>query len=130
MSSRSSSADRRFAKESGAEREIADLADPVLDELGFNVVEASSGEAALAALDRIPDLRLLVTDHLMPGMEGVELARQVKLSRPNLACLIISGYADVEGIAPDLPRLTKPFKAEELREGLAATGFGSSRGLT
>jgi ribosome maturation factor RimP len=38
MSSRSFSADRRFAKESGAEREIADLAEPVLDELGFRLV--------------------------------------------------------------------------------------------
>jgi len=36
----------------------------------------------------------------------------------------MSGYADVDGIAPDLPRLTKPFKVEELREALAATGFG------
>lgn len=99
----------------------------MLDELGFNVVEASSGEAALAALDRIPDLKLLVTDHLMQGMDGVELVREAKLGRPNLVCLIISGYADVEGIAPDLPRLTKPFKVEELREALAATGLGSSR---
>jgi len=98
----------------------------MLDELGFDVVEASSGEAALAAIDRVPDLKLLVTDHLMPGMDGVELVRRVKMSRPDLRCLIISGYADVEGIAPDLPRLTKPFKAEELREALATTGFGSN----
>jgi PAS domain S-box-containing protein len=99
----------------------------MLDEIGFDVVEASSGEAALAALDRVPDLKLIVTDHLMPGMDGVELARRVKLSRPNLPCLIISGYADVEGIAPDLPRLTKPFKVGELREALAALGLGSTR---
>src|SRR5262245_7964129 len=38
MSSRSSSADRRFARETGAEREIADLAEPVLEELGFRLV--------------------------------------------------------------------------------------------
>ncbi|GGG22293.1 hypothetical protein GCM10010924_59790 [Rhizobium wenxiniae] len=96
----------------------------MLDEIGFEVVEASSGEAALAAVDRVPDLKLIVTDHLMPGMDGVELVRRVKLHRPTLPCLIISGYADVDGIAPDLPRLTKPFKVEELREALAATGFG------
>ncbi len=98
----------------------------MLDELGFDVVEAPSAEAALVALDRMPDVKLLVTDHLMPGIDGVELARRVKLNRPNLPCLIISGYADVDGIAPDLPRLTKPFKIEELREALATTGFGSS----
>ena len=38
MSTRSSSADRRFAEESGTEREIADLAEPVLEELGFRIV--------------------------------------------------------------------------------------------
>ena len=38
MSSRSSSADRRFARETGAAREIADLAEPVLEELGFRLV--------------------------------------------------------------------------------------------
>lgn len=98
----------------------------MLDEFGFDVVEASSGEAALAALDHVSDLKLLVTDHLMPGMDGAELARRVKLNRPDLPCLIISGYADVEGIAPDLPRLTKPFRGEEFREALVAIGLGSS----
>ncbi len=102
----------------------------MLDEIGFDVVEASSGDAALVALDRMSELRLLVTDHLMPGMDGVELVRRVKLDRPTLPCLIISGYADVDGIAPDLPRLAKPFKAEELREALAAAGFGVSSSST
>jgi len=98
----------------------------MLEEIGFDVVEASNGEAALASLDSIADLKLVVTDHLMPGLDGVELVRRVQLLRPNLPCLIISGYADVEGIAPDLPRLTKPFKVEDLREALIASGFGAN----
>jgi YesN/AraC family two-component response regulator len=63
---------------------------------------------------------------MMPGLDGVELVRRVQLLRPNLPCLIVSGYADVEGIAPDLPRLTKPFKVEDLREALIASGFGAN----
>ena len=98
----------------------------MLEEIGFDVVEASNGEAALASLDSIADLKLVVTDHLMPGLDGVELVRRVQLLRPNLPCLIVSGYADVEGIAPDLPRLTKPFKVEDLREALIASGFGAN----
>jgi PAS domain S-box-containing protein len=98
----------------------------MLEEIGFDVVEASNGEAALASLDSIADLKLVVTDHLMPGLDGVELVRRVQLLRPNLPCLIVSGYADVEGIAPDLPRLTKPFKVDDLREALIASGFGAN----
>ncbi|KQZ53369.1 hypothetical protein ASD54_25765 [Rhizobium sp. Root149] len=91
----------------------------MLDEIGFEVIEASSAEAALAALDNLSDLTLLVTDHLMPGMDGVELSKRVQALCPTLPCLIISGYADVERVAPDLQRLNKPFKVEELQRMLA-----------
>jgi CheY-like chemotaxis protein len=55
----------------------------------------------------------------MPGMTGTELAREMKAVRPDLPVLIISGYADLEDVAPDLPRLTKPFKEAELASALA-----------
>jgi CheY-like chemotaxis protein len=62
---------------------------------------------------------LLVTDHLMSGMTGVDLARRVRGLRPTLPALVISGYAEAEGIAPDLPRLTKPFRMPDLAAALA-----------
>lgn len=86
----------------------------MLEEAGFTVIEAASGEAALMILREQPDVAVLVTDHLMPGMDGTQLARRARLVRADLPCLIISGYADVDGIAPDLPRLAKPFRAKEL----------------
>ena len=65
MSSRSSSADRRFAKESGAEREIADLAEPVLDELGFRIVRVKvsgrDGGTVQVMADR-PDGQMTIDD--------------------------------------------------------------------
>ena len=65
MSSRSSSADRRFAKESGAEREIADLAEPVLDELGFRLVRVKvsgrDGGTVQVMADR-PDGQMTIDD--------------------------------------------------------------------
>jgi signal transduction histidine kinase len=91
----------------------------MLSELGFTVVEASSASEALDILNDGQDFDLLVTDHLMPGMTGAELIRRVRVSQPNLLALIISGYAEVEGIEPDLPRLTKPFRHSELAESLA-----------
>jgi signal transduction histidine kinase len=91
----------------------------MLTELGFDVVEAGSAEEALGLICKggVPDL--LVTDHLMPGMSGAALAREGRRIKPELPVLIVSGYAEVEGVAPDLPRLTKPFRNAELASMIA-----------
>jgi PAS domain S-box-containing protein len=91
----------------------------MLAELGYDVVEASCAEDALSLLDGPAHVDVLVTDHMMPGMTGVELARAVRASRPGTNVLIISGYAEVEGLAPELPRLAKPFRQNDLAESLA-----------
>ena len=91
----------------------------MLAELGFEVVEAASAGEALRLLDTGLSPSLLVTDHLMPGMSGTELARQVRETRPEVSILVVSGYAESEGIEPDLPRLTKPFRKDELATALA-----------
>jgi CheY-like chemotaxis protein len=96
----------------------ASTADMLLD-LGYRVEEAASAEAALALLNADTKPDLLITDHLMPGMTGVELVRAVREKYPELPVLLVSGYAEVEGIAPDLPRLTKPFRRSELAEKLS-----------
>jgi CheY-like chemotaxis protein len=92
-------------------------ADMLMD-LGYEVVEASSAEEALRLVSGGLRPELLVTDHLMPGMSGVELARALRSDRPKLPVLIVSGYAEAEGIAPEIPRLTKPFRNAELAESL------------
>lgn len=94
-------------------------ADMLID-LGFEVVEACSAEEALGLINAgaVPDL--LVTDHLMPGMTGAELAQEARVLKPALPILVVSGYAEVEGIAPGLPRLTKPFRSVELAKSLEA----------
>ena len=94
----------------------------MLEEAGFSVTEVASAEEALGILRRGDAVALLVTDHLMPGMNGMQLVRIARDFRPSLPCLIVSGYAEVESIAPDLPRLTKPFRAAELGEALGRLG--------
>lgn len=86
----------------------------MLTDLGYQVIEAASGEAALKLLDAGQQFGLLVTDHLMPGISGTDLARLVRMSRPEISVLLISGYAEHEGLDPDIPRLTKPFRKDEL----------------
>lgn len=95
----------------------------MLCELGFTVLEAASAQDALELLRARRDIRLLVTDHLMPGIDGTQLVRLVREADPDLPCMIISGYAEVEGIASDIPRLTKPFRASEMAAAVESLGF-------
>ncbi|MGK2909098.1 MAG: ATP-binding protein [Sphingobium sp.] len=91
----------------------------MLSELGYQVVEAASAEDALKVLGNASQVDLMVTDHLMPGLSGTELAKRVRDSNPGMRILVISGYAEAKGISPDLPRLTKPFKQNDLAASLA-----------
>lgn len=95
----------------------------MLEDLGFDVRHADSAEAALTLVGDglVPDL--LISDHLMPGITGVDLARKVRGSFADLPVLIVSGYAEAEGVAPDLPRLTKPFRSADLEACLTSLGM-------
>jgi len=86
----------------------------MLEDLGYTVREAGSGEAALETIAAGLRPDLLITDHLMPGMTGTELAARVREALPLTPILLISGYADADGIAPGMPRLTKPFRERDL----------------
>jgi CheY-like chemotaxis protein len=92
----------------------------MLVDLGYRVIEATSTEEALDMIRDGTPVDLIVTDHLMAGMSGAELARTIRERSPHIPVLIISGYSEVEGIASDLPRLTKPFRKDELMACLAA----------
>jgi PAS domain S-box-containing protein len=91
----------------------------MLTDLGFRVQEVPSAEAALQAIDSGLEPDLLITDHLMPGMTGVELAHLVRSRRPQTKILVISGFSEVEGIESSLARLTKPFVQGDLEAALA-----------
>jgi PAS domain S-box-containing protein len=95
----------------------------MLAELGYDVLEAESAQEALALIEAGP-LDLVITDHLMPGLSGTDLARIIAAERPGLPVLVVSGYADLEGLPPDLPRLTKPFRQIDLAERLAEMRSG------
>ena len=91
----------------------------MLADLGYSVLEADSAEEGLARIDDGTPVDLVVTDHLMPGMTGVALARRLRTTHPALPVLIVSGYADVDSLDPDLPRLAKPFRQADLATTVA-----------
>jgi CheY-like chemotaxis protein len=95
----------------------ATTADMLID-VGYEVVQAGSGDEALNQVAAGVRSDLLVTDHLMPGQNGPDLAAALRKTWPELLVLIISGYAENAGIPVDLPRLTKLFRQAELLESL------------
>jgi PAS domain S-box-containing protein len=92
----------------------------MLVQLGYDVIESPSAEDALAIIQSGRRIDLLVTDHLMAGISGAELARILRDLRPDLPILIVSGYAEVAEMAPDVPRLAKPFRQADLAASVAA----------
>ena len=97
----------------------------MLDRLGYDVVQANGGVRALELLGTHKNIDALVTDYLMPGMTGRELAEHARRDRPNLPVLLITGYTRLDEIGPDLARLEKPFRQAEFAARVAelvATG--------
>jgi PAS domain S-box-containing protein len=92
----------------------------MLAELGYEPHGADSAEAALRMIDRGFRPDILITDHLMPGMTGEKLAQAVKTRLPHTAILLVSGFAELEGVDSALPCLTKPFVQRDLAHAIAA----------
>jgi CheY-like chemotaxis protein len=91
----------------------------MLEDLGHRVIGASSGPHALDILKSEQPIDLMMTDHVMPGMTGLELAAASREVRPSLPILLATGYADLpEGAQVDLPRLAKPYHQDQLRDRL------------
>jgi two-component system, cell cycle sensor histidine kinase and response regulator CckA len=90
----------------------------VLQRYGYRVFEADSSEAALAHVSRLNGtVDLLLTDVMLAGMDGGELARLLRRDRPQLPVLFISGYADPtvkQALPANAHLLEKPFTAHML----------------
>ena len=101
---------------------VREVAAFVLDELGYAVVEAGSGGAALDLLDEHPGVDVLLVDFAMPGMNGAELAREARVKRPGLPVVFVTGYADFTALKDVSPEriVQKPLREEELGAKLRA----------
>lgn len=103
--------------------EVRTVTAGMLGDAGYDVIDVGSGGAALDRLAREGDrVALLILDFAMPGMNGVEVARAVRHSRPGLPILFVTGYADTallaENAGPDRV-LQKPFRAAILTAKVA-----------
>jgi PAS domain S-box-containing protein len=92
----------------------------MLEDLGHRVVQAGSAKEALNLLAEHPDVEILITDHAMPNMTGVELAEAVHQCTPDLPIVLATGYAELPaGAASGLTRLSKPFTQLELNDAIS-----------
>ena len=94
----------------------------MLEDVGHTVLQAGSAREALTALRDGPMPDIVVTDHVMPGMTGLQLAEAVRAQHARMPILLVSGYADeTPGADLDVPRLSKPFTQRELTDAIDAT---------
>jgi DNA-binding NtrC family response regulator len=102
------------------ERAIRDLLEAMLRRRKYDVVGALAPAAALPWIsDQAHAIDLLITDVSMPGINGAELAAQLREYQPELPVIFMSGYANIQGArsatAGDRERfLAKPFKFNDL----------------
>ena len=94
-----------------------------LSDLGYDVIEADSGGAALETLEHHDRIDAMVLDFAMPGMNGGELAKELKARLPEAPILFATGYADAEAltdVGEDMI-VRKPFTQAELARKLSRT---------
>ncbi len=106
---------------------VRDIAAGLLREEGYSVFEARSGGSALEIIERETKIDLMLIDFAMPGMNGAELARQVRTTRTTLPILFMTGFADrtaMSGVS-DTHLVRKPFVDDELAKKVRAA-LGSS----
>jgi CheY-like chemotaxis protein len=101
--------------------DVREVAVSSLESLGYHMLAAENGPAALDLLARSGEVDLLIVDMAMPGMNGVELIRRARERWGDLRAMLVTGYADVAAFAPadgDLV-LQKPYRLERLAENVA-----------
>jgi two-component system cell cycle sensor histidine kinase/response regulator CckA len=106
------------------EEPVVKFVDRVLRDAGYKTVTASNGPEAIETAKRIGPLGALVTDVMMPGMTGDELARILRQTEPTLKVLYLTGYSDrlfkeKATLWADEAFLDKPCTMKGLREAVS-----------
>jgi len=107
--------------------EVLEVAVELFRQLGYDVVSASNGKDALDIIRRSPDVDVVFSDIVMPGMTGIELGRQIRSIAPNVKVILASGYTSnmSEIRDPGLSEfafVAKPYRMAEIIKKLRAAG--------
>ena len=97
--------------------EVGRFCTQILEDLGHSTVWAHNAEEALAEIERVPfRFEAVFSDVVMPGMGGIELAKRLRVSHPDLPVVLTSGYSDVLAREDDhgFDLVRKPYSAEQV----------------
>jgi hypothetical protein len=104
---------------------VRDIVCRILTKAGYEVRSAGDPQEALKlCLDRTMRIDALVSDVIMPGMSGTQLAAELRQTRPDLPVLFMSGYTSGpapggQELPPDAPLLHKPFQNDQLLQAMS-----------
>lgn len=89
----------------------------LLDNLGYQAHLAEDGSSALEVLREHPDIQLMISDIVMPGLDGLQLVEKARSLHPDLDVLLISGYTDHRVPPSKRTRfMRKPFSMQDLAQ--------------
>lgn len=97
----------------------------IVEDAGFDVLEAANADAAVAILETRDDIRVVVTDVQMPGsMDGVKLAKAVRDRWPPILIIVVSGHHKLQSgeLPDDVIFLSKPYSARQMHQALSRMG--------
>ena len=101
------------------------VAERALTRAGYTVVAASQGEEGLERFAQMEKVDLIISDVVMPTMDGPAMVRAMRAKRPDLPVLFMSGYAEEQLRQSididDVAFLPKPFSVAQLAEAVSAT---------
>jgi len=100
---------------------VRQVAISTLNSLGFEVIEAETGDEAARLLKANDRVRLVLSDVRMPGgLSGIDLARMIRDEKPDIQVLLTTGYVDSDETIEDVELLYKPYRATDLAEKIQA----------
>jgi CheY-like chemotaxis protein len=102
---------------------LREVSADTLNDLGYRAIRASNGRQALAELETDRDIKVLMTDIELPGMDGQQLAAEARQRRPGVRILFVTGHDDLIREGKLLRKegfdyLAKPYGCEDLARAL------------
>jgi PAS domain S-box-containing protein len=111
--------------------EVGEFSTQLLDDLGYQTILARNAEEALKLLDEDPErFDIVLSDVVMPGLDGVSLGKEIRRRLPSLPFVLNSGYSDIlaDGDGHGFDLLQKPYSVEELSKVLRRAMANRHRG--
>jgi CheY-like chemotaxis protein len=104
--------------------ELLEVAATLFEECGYEVLTASDGAQAMDILRRTPDIEVLFSDVVMPGMSGIQLGHQAKKMIGDIKVILASGYTAItantgQGTIRDFDFVKKPYRFSDILRMLA-----------